>query len=112
MEKKRLPDVPWHVGFAKKAENDPRRHKAWCIHSQNRMCMCRMSGCYLMNCIGSSHCRYYAETQYQWEAYLEEMKTEEDIADDKAKQYQRQKRQYVKKVLASGLYTHIYRFFP
>ena len=31
MDEKRLPDTPWHVGFVKKEEDDPRRHKARCI---------------------------------------------------------------------------------
>ena len=26
VENNRLPDTPWHVGYAKKQEDDPRRH--------------------------------------------------------------------------------------
>ncbi len=32
MENNKLPDTPWHVGYAKKEESDPRRHKARCIY--------------------------------------------------------------------------------
>ena len=28
METKKVPDTPWHIGFIKKDESDPRRHKA------------------------------------------------------------------------------------
>ena len=74
--KSKLPDTPWHVGYAYKEENDPRRHKAWCIHLHKGICKCGLSGCYMTHCAGSSHCKYYAEGQAQWDAYLEEMKTD------------------------------------
>lgn len=109
--KSRLPDTPWHIGYTTKDENDPRRHKVRCIHLENRICTCRMSGCYLMHCVGSSHCKFYSETQGQWEDYLEEMKTEEDIAQDKAELYMMQKRRYVHSLLESGNYVRKYRFF-
>ena len=56
----KLPDTPWHVGFAKKQEDDPRRHKARCIHLRyDKSCG------FMSKCIGSSHCDYYAETYEQ-----------------------------------------------
>lgn len=30
----KLSDTPWHVGYTKKDENDPRRHKARCATVQ------------------------------------------------------------------------------
>ena len=38
VENNRLPDTPWHVGYAKKQEDDPRRHKARCIHYCDGQC--------------------------------------------------------------------------
>ena len=38
MDEKRLPDTPWHVGFVKKEEDDPRRHKARCIYYAEGVC--------------------------------------------------------------------------
>lgn len=57
-----MPDVPWHIGFAKKEENDPRRHKARCIYYENKICKCRELMPYKgRRCPGSSHCDYYTE---------------------------------------------------
>lgn len=60
---KQLPDTPWHLGYAKKKEDDPRRHKARCIYyyKTNKTCECTKSPCYLFNCGGSAHCKYYKE---------------------------------------------------
>lgn len=33
MDANQLPDMPWHIGFVKKDEWDPHRHKARCIYS-------------------------------------------------------------------------------
>ena len=54
VENNRLPDTPWHVGYAKKQENDPRRHKARCIHYRDGQCGWKAN--YSGKCIGSSHC--------------------------------------------------------
>ena len=32
MDKKTLPDTPWSLGYAKKEERDPRRHKSRCMY--------------------------------------------------------------------------------
>lgn len=61
MEKKRLPDTPWHVGYTKKEENDPRRHKARCVFLQEGICHCGHDASYMRKCIGSSHCMSYSE---------------------------------------------------
>lgn len=82
MDSKRLPDTPWHLGYAKKKENDPRRHKSRCIHLKNSICHCGSSGAYKLNCPGSSHCKFYAESEKM--AHLVYMRTrtiEEEISD-------------------------------
>lgn len=108
--KSKLPDTPWHVGYTKKDEHDPRRHKAWCIHLKNSICTCGPCGCFMTRCDGSSHCKFYAETEKQWEEYLEEMKTDEDRAYERAELYKQQKRQHVRHMLEDGRYTKTYRF--
>lgn len=114
--KSKLPDTPWHVGYALKDENDPRRHKARCIHLHNHICKCGLSGCYMTACAGSSHCRYYAEGEAQWEAYLEEMKTDEEKAEEaaeiRAALYRKEKRDLVRRLLDSGTYDKRYFFSP
>ena len=114
--KSRLPDTPWHVGYAYKDEHDPRRHKAWCIHLEKGKCKCGFSGCYMTTCAGSSHCKYYAEGEAQWKKYLEEMKTEEEkaaeAAEVRAALYRKEKRDYVRAQLESGTYMNRFRFYP
>lgn len=114
--KKRLPDTPWHVGYAYKEENDPRRLKLWCIHLEGGICKCGFSGCYMTRCSGSSHCKYYAENQGYWTAFLEDMKTDEDRIEEqgelRAAQYQKKKREFVQAQLKSCTYDKRYRFFP
>lgn len=61
-----MPDVPWHVGYAKKDEDDPRRHKARCIYYKDSECQCRIFKAYYgRRCPGSSHCDHYSETQLE-----------------------------------------------
>ena len=108
----KLPDTPWHVGYTLKDENDPRRHKVWCIHLKNKKCTCRPCSCYMTRCVGSSHCTFYSLSDNQWKAYLEEMKTDEDRADDNADLHREQKREYVRALLENGKYAKKYRFFP
>ena len=63
-----LPDTPWHVGYTKKDEYDPRRHKARCVHiGKDGYCYSRYSSYYAYKCGGSAHCNFYAETQEQAE---------------------------------------------
>ena len=61
MENNKLPDTPWHVGYAKKEESDPRRHKARCIYLKEGICRCGYDGCYTRKCGGSSHCIHYSD---------------------------------------------------
>lgn len=114
--KSKLPDTPWHIGFARKDENDPRRHKSRCIHLDDDVCKCGLSGCYMMHCAGSSHCRYYAEYQSQWDCFLEDMKTEEErneeAAEVRAALYRKEKRDFVQTQLQLCTYNKQYRFYP
>jgi len=49
VENNRLPDTPWHVGYAKKQENDPRRHKARCIHYRDSLKRCKYCGMFYVD---------------------------------------------------------------
>ena len=111
--KSRLPDTPWHIGYAYKDENDPRRHKARCIHLDNKSGTCDMR---LVRCYGSSHCKYYAESVEQWIEYLEAMKTEEEKAEEaaefRAAMYRKKKRDYVRSLLKDIVYLKKIRLYP
>lgn len=106
-----LPDTPWHVGYAKKDEADPRRHKSRCIHNQGDICHCGLAGCFMLKCSGSSHCTSYAESLESWEKYLQDMKTDDDIAKDKAKIYRLNKQLHVSKMLNNCIYLSKYKFY-
>lgn len=56
-DKKGLPDTAWNIRCIKKAEDDPRRHRARCIYYENGECI----NLYEVCCTGSSHCRHYTE---------------------------------------------------
>lgn len=71
MAKERLPDTPWHIGYIKKDEDDPRRHKARCVYNDGKRC----SHSRVVACCGSSHCRFYAETWDEAELYRKSMST-------------------------------------
>ena len=57
---KRLGGTPWHVGFIYKEEDDPRRHKAHCIHYVSGTKHCKYSS---GTCYGSAHCAHYETDQ-------------------------------------------------
>lgn len=62
-----LPDIPWHIGYAKKKEDDPRRHKARCIHYKDGICQLNKA-----RCGGSAHCISYSEDktdEYRYYGY-------------------------------------------
>lgn len=61
----KMPDTPWHMGYPKKQEEDPRRHKSRCVFYKKGTCSCVKSDCFAIKCFGSSHCTCYAETKYQ-----------------------------------------------
>ena len=59
MSKNAFLDTPYHLGFAKKKENEPRRHKSRCVHYSSEFC------CYSFSkCVGSAHCKYYNESDF------------------------------------------------
>lgn len=59
----RLPDTPWHVGYALKDESDSRRHRSRCIYYDNKTkyCTTAQSPYIGQRCGGSAHCNAYAE---------------------------------------------------
>lgn len=64
LARNKLPDSPWHIGYTKKKEDDPRRHKARCFYYDNSTGICasgdsRYRG---IRCGGSAHCEAYRET--------------------------------------------------
>ncbi len=84
---RRLPDTPWHVGYTKKDEDDPRRHKARCIHNVDGECRSTRSNYYKETCGGSSHCDEYSETAEDYKKLLEERKTADEIERDNIEKY-------------------------
>lgn len=83
LESNRLPDTPWHIGYTKKEENDPRRHKSRCIYKQDGICHQGKSGAYTLKCPGSSHCLFYAESEKMAEeVYLKTRSVEEEYDDN------------------------------
>ena len=82
MESRKLPDTPWHVGYTKKEEDDPRRHKSRCIYKQRNICHQGKSSAYMLRCPGSSHCKFYAESEAMAEdVYARTRSVEEEHAD-------------------------------
>ena len=51
--------TPVHTGYLH-SDND-RRHKSRCIYYDNNICYCGKSGCFLVKCNGSSHCKFYED---------------------------------------------------
>lgn len=97
---RKLPDTPWHVGYAKKEIDDPKRHKSRCIFYDKGHKKCRnlRVGSYQMLCPGSAHCKGYAESEEAWNQTwrstrsLEQEKQDNIIeAANKANKYQLEK---------------------
>lgn len=87
MENNKLPDTPWHIGYTKKDEDDPRRHKARCYHYKKGMC--GLLANYGDKCIGSSHCIHYAESKEEFEALSESQMTIEEIQEANIRKYRK-----------------------
>lgn len=84
MQNNQLPDTPWHIGCVKKEESDPRRHKSRCIYLQGGICKQGKLRCFGQRCLGSSHCKYYAESeQMAQNVYLKTRSVEEEFEDKK-----------------------------
>ena len=62
-------DTPWHIGYAKKAEDDPCRDKRCCIFLKHGKCTNGVSGAFALRCPGSSHCERYTE-EYKEDEYI------------------------------------------
>lgn len=99
MENNRLPDTPWHVGYTKKEDSDPRRHKACCVYFKDGKCTCRYNRCYALQCAGSAHCKHYSEKQGAMEEKRAETILALKIRDNFA---QPQKRMNLKTVFYRG----------
>ena len=97
-----LPDTPWHIGYTKKDIDDPRRHKARCIHNLGGVCHCGRSRGNGRKCGGSAHCRFYAETLEQWENIKIDLMTIEEIENERAYEYRRKKIEARKKLEELG----------
>ena len=82
MDNRIMPDTPWHVGYTKKEENDPRRHKSRCIYNDKNKCTTTKSPYYMRQCGGSAHCIAYAEeyTPFKKSYYASEQSLWIDIA--------------------------------
>lgn len=85
MESKKLPDTAWHIGYTKKEDEDPRRHKSRCIYKQESICHNGKSGAYLLRCPGSSHCIFYAENKKMAEKVYQKTRSIEEERRDKAR---------------------------
>lgn len=85
VQKKRLPDTPWHIGFTKKEEDDPRRHKARCVFLFGNVCKNGHSGCFQLKCGGSAHCSFYAESMISWQEVWKRVRS---IAQEKEENQQ------------------------
>ena len=93
MDKRALPDTPWHVGYTKKEEADPRRHKGRCIYLEEGVCHCGESGAFTLKCPGSSHCTSYAENLEQDKRNKERHKSIEVECWERADKYKKNMRQ-------------------
>ena len=106
---KHLPDTPWHVGFIKKDEDDPRRHKARCIHICEGICNSSRSNYYQEKCGGSSHCIEYSETYEDYQKNLKERRSIEEIQADNITKYKQTLSEKKKQLMASND-TNIHRY--
>lgn len=95
----RMPDTPWHIGYAKKEESDPRRHKSRCIYLKAGKCRCGSSGAYTLKCPGSSHCTSYAENEEQDEVNKREHESIDNESWERANDYKTRIRKSCKKTM-------------
>ena len=85
--KKQLPDTPWHIGSPKMKESDHRRLNKWCVHYDSSFCTEPKSGCYLLKCAGSSHCKFYAEDEKTAKKIKNDNRTQAEIDAEKRHEY-------------------------
>lgn len=104
MDNHQLPDTPWHVGYTKKEENDPRRHKSRCVYLKNGICRCGVDGCYTRKCGGSSHCKHYSEvSEVIAEEKREKLRLEMSVRDNFSHPNDEQR---IEKVMYRGKYYY------
>lgn len=84
---RQLPDTPWHIGAPKMKESDHRRLNKWCIHYASSFCTEPKSGCYMLKCAGSSHCKFYAENDRASEKIERDNRTQMEIDAEHRRQY-------------------------
>lgn len=84
---KQLPDTPWHIGSPKMKESDHRRLNKWCIHYDSSFCTEPKSGCYMLRCAGSSHCKFYAEDVKTSKKIEKDSRTQVEIDTENRRQY-------------------------
>lgn len=53
--------TPWHVDFLYMQEGDVRRDRRRCVFFRAGKCNCSESKCFMLGCMGSSHCGAYSE---------------------------------------------------
>lgn len=84
---KQLPDTPWHIGSPKMKESDHRRLNKWCVHYDSSFCNEPKSGCYMLRCGGSSHCKFYAEDENTFKKIERDNRTQMEIDAEKRRKY-------------------------
>lgn len=85
--KKQLPDTPWHIGPPKMKESDHRRLNKWCVHYDSSFCTEPKSGCYMLRCAGSSHCKFYAEDEKASKKIERDNRTQMEIDAENRRRY-------------------------
>lgn len=85
--KNQLPDTPWHIGSPKMKESDHRRLNKWCVHYESSFCKEPKSGCYMLRCAGSSHCKFYAENEKASRKIEQDNRTQMEIDAEKRRKY-------------------------
>ena len=84
---KQLPDTPWHIGMPKMKESDHRRLNKWCVHYKESICKEPKSGCYMLKCGGSSHCKFYAESMKESAKIEQDNRTQMEIDAENRHKY-------------------------
>lgn len=84
---KQLPDTPWHIGMPKMKESDHRRLNKWCVHYKESICKEPKSGCYMLKCGGSSHCKFYAESIKESAKIEQDNRTQMEIDAENRRKY-------------------------
>ena len=87
MAKQQLPDTPWHIGYTKMKESDDRRLNKWCVHYDATICRCSKSGCYMLRCGGSSHCKFYAADEKTSKKIERDNRTQMEIDEENRRKY-------------------------